>query len=701
MSRAAGSWQVAVSAGLLAVLWYGFRLHERCLLQGLDGNAWRIGFEVQREFRTPFSQLVSDPLQGMFDAYFPAFPEYLAPYLLWRIAGIHDLGKALVYFTYAAIAMGATYALGRTVGLGRWPALLAGLLLPAAVMPLFSAPILYPIMALNPHLLYAVALSTLIVACFWTMKGRSTPGSLMLALAAVGLTLLVSLGTVSLTALLAPAIAVYGGASLLDEVAWPGRVRKLLLAATLVLVPLALGVLHYLYALTRYTAFSQFHEEFVQHRTSLVFASVVWNSAAWGVALVVGGLLGAALALRTGPARLRLFAKTHLVATVVFQATAWAVVKWGHGYHGPSPLYFEIATWPFSLFFVAYLLNAPLEALVRTPGRRRAVGVLPVLAIGLTVAAGSRAGDRSCSQQHSFEPREPNAIVGRLIEEVRLTPGVPFRGFVATFVGDRPGVASTWLTHHAADAVLWNKIGNDLRTVGLWQFRIPALIQYNTYITPVYYRFVSSLLARPMDRQMRSALVFSLPRESILKTLGVRFLITDRDLGFGRVVAELSISGEETVRLIELPDTNLADFSPTRTIFARTAQEALEALARRGFDGRAEVVLDEPLDGALVPAIRSRMYVVKDGLKVSAESAGRSLIVLPVQYSRCWELESSAPGARLLRVNLMQMGILFDGKLEAELRLRFGPFWASACRFEDIRDADRLRLREAKGPALQ
>lgn len=691
---------LAAAVVLLAILWHGFSLHETCLLQGLDGNAWRIGFEVQRDFRTAFTQFASDPLQGMFDAYFPAYSEYLAPYALARVAGI-AAAKSFVYSSYAAIAMGATFALARSVGIDRWTALLAGFLVPAATMPLFATPILYPIMALNPHLQHAIAVSTLVVACFWAMGRKPGHLVLILALCAIALTLLVSLATISLTALLAPAIAIYAGASLLDEPSWRARAPKILAAAALLIVPLALGVVPYVYVLTRYTAFAYFSAEFFQDRSTLVFASVLWNSGRWGVALVLGGLAGATLALLRGPRRLKLFAGTHVAATVAFQATAWAVVKWADDYFGPSPLYFEIATWPFSLLFVAYLLTAPLAMLVRSPLIARAAPALPLVAIGAAVMLFIRSGGVTCSQQVSFEPGPPNPVVRHLVEAARLEPGGPFRGFVGTFVGDVPGKPSTWLTHHAADGQAWRTTGNDMRTVGLWEFRIPTLLQYSSYITPTYYRVVSSLLARPMDRQMRSALVFSLPREAILQMLGVRFLITDHDPGFGRVVADVPVEGRPDARLIELSDPNLGGYSPTRTILAGSAQAALDALARSGFDGRTEIVLDETLDTALVPATRSRLDVLQDGLRISAESPGRSLLLLPVQYSRCWEIGARAPGVRLLRANLVQMAVMFEGKLEAELRLRFGPIWASSCRFEDMREVDRLKLREARGPTLQ
>ena len=682
---------IVVAAVLLLLLWHGFHAREACLLQGLDGNVWRINLDVQAEFRTPFSSFVSDPLQGMFDAYFPAFREYLAPYFLALTVGLTAISKSFLYFAYSALAMAAVFALARVLGIGAWSALLAGFLVPVTTMPLFSAPVLFPIMGLNPHIEQVLALSMLTIACFWALAGKSRYVAAILIAAAVACPVLVALGTVSLTALMVPAIAIYGGASLLEEKSWRARLPKLVGVAALILVPLSLGIVHYVYALTKYTAYAFFSDEFLQSRTSLYYASVAWQAGPWGAIVVVGGLLGAGLAIYLGPRRLRLFAVTHVAATTLYQALALAVVHWGHAYQGPSPVYFEIFFWPIGLLFLAYVACAPVAALFNWFGARPLGEALPLIAIGLMVFNTIRAHDNRCVISDSFEPHDDNAIMRRLNDSVRLAPGSAFRGYVATFAGDTPGTPSTWFTHHAADGQAWRSIGNDMRTAGLWQYRIPTLLQYNSFITPLYYRFASNLLGRTGDQQARSVLVLTNPREPILKLLGVSFLIADHDPGFGRVVAEVPVNGLKPLRLVQVADPNIGNYSPTHAIVAESAADMLNALAREGFDGRRDIVIDQPFDQPLVAVSRSELTVIKDGLAILADTSGRSVIVLPVQYSRCWELSPSS-GARLLRANLAQLAIRFEGHLEGTLHLRFGPFWNSACRIDDLRDADRLGL---------
>jgi hypothetical protein len=96
--------------------------------------------------------------------------------------------------------------------------------------------------------------------------------------------------------------------------------------------------------------------------------------------------------------------------------------------------------------------------------------------------------------------------------------------------------------------------------------------------------------------------------------------------------------------------------------------------------------------GALVPPGRSALTVERGGYRIEADSPGTSLLVLPVEYSHC--LRAGNP-PRLMRANLAMAAILFSGRVEGTLMFRYGPL-SSRCRIEDWRDANTLRLGEAR-----
>ena len=81
---------------------------------------------------------------------------------------------------------------------------------------------------------------------------------------------------------------------------------------------------------------------------------------------------------------------------------------------------------------------------------------------------------------------------------------------------------------------------------------------------------------------------------------------------------------------------------PTLATFRRPKYTRLVASARGlrlctrlASMGGGRVVTEQPLAGPFVPAVDAQLVYEKDGFSVSASSAGRSILVLPVQYSRC------------------------------------------------------------------
>src|SRR5262249_5312229 len=191
-----------------------------------------------------------------------------------------------------------------------------------------------------------------------------------------------------------------------------------------------------------------------------------------------------------------------------------------------------------------------------------------------------------------------------------------------------------------------------------------SLAQYSALITPPYYLLLTDFLSRPSDKEVRNVLVLTQPNERMLKLWGVRYLITDFDPGFGRRTVEMDVPEKLLLHLIELDATNLGDYSPTEMLRVRDFREGLRLMHEPGFDGRRTVVTDEEIEAPLEPAAEVSLIYQKFGFSVRASSTGRSLLVLPVQYSRCWTA-SGQGRPKLVRANLMQLGIIFQGTLDA------------------------------------
>jgi hypothetical protein len=115
-------------------------------------------------------------------------------------------------------------------------------------------------------------------------------------------------------------------------------------------------------------------------------------------------------------------------------------------------------------------------------------------------------------------------------------------------------------------------------------------------------------------------------------------------------------------------------------------------------ESAADSTVYEPLQTSLVAGTASRLRVFRDHLVVEAESPGTSLLVLPVEFSHCFDVRvSDFNQARFLRANINQGALLFSGRLRAELQYRYQP-WHFGCRLRDIDDARRLKLSEVGWP---
>jgi len=214
-------------------------------------------------------------------------------------------------------------------------------------------------------------------------------------------------------------------------------------------------------------------------------------------------------------------------------------------------------------------------------------------------------------------------------------------------------------------------------------------------MTAPYYLLLTEFLSRPSDGQFRSAVTLTHPDEKMMPLWGVRFLISDTEIGWAKEVAEQRVSDGPSIRLYEIPDANTGGYSPTRVQRMADFAGGLMALHAPDFDGRNTVVTEAELSEPLVPARGSWIVYQKDGLQLHAESTGTSILVLPVQYSHCWRAEGDG-APELFRADLMQLGVRFKGELNARLIFRYGPIRAGACRLDDVNDMVRLRISEAR-----
>jgi len=731
------SWRLTalLLAIIFAVLYASYYLNRSCLMVGLDGISYATYLEYQSVDREPFTQTGVDASEGNFDAYYPLFHEYLFPGALALPFSVSMPSKNAIYFIYAVACLFAFYVSARAVDVNWATALLAGLIadvigLPGLVHHISQS---YANFSLNPFWIQNLVLSMLTVASFWAIRvGHWPPKPRALAISVVPtLCLLMAIiSTGPQVFFMVPALALYSSASLMDADRWQENTMRVVSATLMLAASAALGIFGYYYGLVGYTAYNFFSAEFERNLFDLSFASTFWYSDIGCLAIILG-IVGAAWTAYASTGRLRLFAITHLAVTAIFLPVGYTVVNFAKNYHGSMPIYFEQCVWPYVVLFSAIAILTSVKQLARTvswvnwrikmprelwlvarggrlfaqwPATERIE--LVVLAAALFLVAAYNAAEATVRSPMQcpvagFSPIKATAITDYLQQRVALTPGASFNGLVATIDGLKGKSSVNWSDLTIFDYLLWRDTGNDHRSAGLWRYRIPTLFQYYTFITPPYYLLLTEFLARPTDRQTRSVLVLSRANKTMMRLWGVRYVITDTDLGIGDQLVELPTDQNapfklDPLRLVELSDVNLGSFSPTEVRRVDDFRAGLALMHEAAFDGARSVIVDVGLEGPFTAATNAQLVYTSDGFHLRADSTSRSLLVLPVQYSHCWTV-NGAGDPTLFRANMMQIGVSFTGNLDARLVFRYGPILASQCRLEDLHDMYQLRITEARG----
>jgi hypothetical protein len=713
-------------------------------------------FDMLARFSSPFSNANANPLQALFDI----FPSGLRLDTIPNIIGRALLGPGMnidfFYVCCGILLACAVAAMARAAGMRWGVAVLAGILLPLLVLPTFGMfPLVEHFYVLWPVTYYSTAGTVLVTALFWRIDGRSWRRSGALTAVIVLVLLHLSMIQILFMTIQAPAMVAMGIGALAASKSQRELLAKIVCAVVIVVALAAAGIFHYLYAMGISTASHVFYQELIDF---MMFSGPRWNvirddlltvirnpftydfkgSANIDGVLVPLSQLGAIYLAVLGRTReARIFGWTVLVWVI----TTAAVIAFLHNlyywtgliYQGPDPRHFVPILWPYYAICLASLIFALAEAVTALLSRARPAtrGIsryVPHALVILVIAAPTTfiAADRILGAVapnytlatpvfqnylpffHSFRR---NPIVNYLEPEIGVAIDRDFRGTVVAMPTDHDKDTKPYNAWRREATFAWMRayLAYDF-AFNLRHYNVPTLDQMTHNVTPQLYLTVRELLSRPgIDVYDKHYALVTRLNEPIMALLGLRYIIADYELPFGAQRLAMPIPEEardvlaanrlykSPLRVYELPHPNVGNYSPTKVLLAKTAKATIAAMAAPDFDGRRTLVTDDASIGDdLVPATRAAMTVRMGGVALRASSTGQSVLVLPVQYSHCWQIVSGGD-ATLFRANLMQLGVRFSGELRLELRQFFGPFWQSACRVADAADAERLRFVDAVG----
>src|SRR5262249_30885552 len=263
---------------------------------------------------------------------------------------------------------------------------------------------------------------------------------------------------------------------------------------------------------------------------------------------------------------------------------------------------------------------------------------------------------------------------------------------------------------------------NYLVLAALWRNLVPTMNMYSTFYMPRFYYFISHLplpegaVAQsspekiPVGRAWWTYAHLDASSNKTLQALGVRYVLHARPEGeeapsppddavLRRQLGPATVGGLKVAYTVyEYNDPNEGNYSPTNVVIARDAPSILQHLWRTSFDPRQSIILPERVEESLVQAISGKMFFERGAIRVQAKSRGQSLLLLPVQYSRCL-IPSEPAKAKLLPANLVETAVLFPGSIDLRIHLEYGLF-RPGCRKQDIADLAELGIFDDNNAAL-
>jgi hypothetical protein len=711
-----------------------FRHNASYLFFGLDGRLIVSLISRDSLFVPPMAGFTNDFMQGLGNVWFPInwqlFPEY---FFSVSVAG-EFTNFALAYAIGASELFAGTFLLGRIIGVSRLTSIIAAWILPLMAFQFVGWPLIPNLFRFSPDCATTAVIITVTAALMLLVGVSSLRKAIILgALSFLGIAYIV-IATPTSFILAAPQFAMFGSVSLIAAARRGQLNSRLGILVAIVSLCFMVGFAFFIYGLTAYTAAKVFPNLSIRPSDLSEVSLLLWNPIAPQFvtperSFILLGLLGGISTVLRGSGRLRL-AATAFVSTALIYLAVGIV----HAYHpfwpGPAILYFENFLFPYHSIFAALIcVNAVRMATSSARGWRRRISVRTSRVLGGTFGAviaivpwfyiheRQRAFEPTVPIYYTPHPQPTSPITAILKREIALKPGASFRGREATLTG-RIFPPSTKVNQAelagVVDFLAMFATGNSHTAAGLWQDSIPTLLEYNQLMTPAYFVFCRFFFTEPADQQWRNLVAMRRIDPRLLAAVGVRFVVTDAPLeGNARLRETLDVPVQEemlarmgvrhsikhfTLYLYELLQANLGNYSPTEVLVVRSASQMLEVLARPSTDLDSVVITAEDIEERLVPARLSYFVVNKGYFTVKATSPGWSVLLLPLEYSRCLHVRAKNPDAeniRLFRANFLLTGVLFKEHLDAEITYHTGPFSNSRCRLGDAHDMEEIKIGSA------
>lgn len=680
----------------LIIFYILFTKNNYFLFFGLDGS-YMLSISKQQFASLPLQfGLDNNLLQGIGNIWFPLNTKLLPGFISLQLFPA-NIAIPSAYTIFAFELFVATLIAGNTCRLSWSTSVLAAWILPFIAFPVFGFPILYEIMMLVPNQATLILCTVIAISSFSKIGLGTTKKSIfMWTIFFFSIIYIISSQPASII-ISASIITIFSFFSLLYSKNRRELNIKIFSIASYLLI-FSLGPIQYVLGIFTYTAPYFFPSEFLNDRASPLFSSILFHGKVNSYFFIFSAL-GVVISLfdkkRNNPTTIAMV--TCMTLILVFGFLSISFVDW----RGPSPLYFEFMLWPFYALFLVKMIGSVLRLALyakkkllinSTEYSTRNIQCLALFIFfpWLSLLIETPHSDIVTAKY----PPESTNITQYLQKEISLLPGNPFRGRVATFTGitdilDR----KTWIDLNTLDQKLIRSSGNDHRMVGLWYYNIPTLLEYSPLISPAFHSFGKRFLTLPQDGQIRNIIAMRNIQIKFLQSIGVRFIVTDVQRNDLVLRIKMSMKNHGFHYLYEIPTPNLGQYSPRHAVISTSLNETLDILNQDNFDFVNDFVTSENIQNIFVTASDVNLHYGDGFIDIKASSNGTSILALPIEFSHCLSIENnnfSKVENRIIRINLLQTGLIFEKFLDTRIRYFTGPFNNPGCRIADSNEFKRL-----------
>jgi hypothetical protein len=694
----------AYLVGVLALGIYALYVRRDALFWHLDGYSVRQSIEQQFRWLESSMALGLDPLRGPGTLFFPVNFRLLPVISIQQIAFAGQISRVLTYTGYAIEIMLVMCLLARHCGLSVRVGILAGLIIVLLTMPIVwteQSTLMFPLFLLAPFLFDALAFGAAFFVAYGHVGRGSVTRSVGLSVLCFGITFWAMASMPMPFPMLGPFLGAVVFAYLLTA-RGAERLAKCSAAVAIVAALYLSGAIEFAYGTVATGALGAFGSEIDNYQFGPWWSSMVHQYDRFPAGAVMASI-GTLVALAHIRPSIRRTANTGcrvaalLTGTLgVFFLVAWSLIEQveflSRHLRYVRLFYFEIVLLPFYALFAAVGLGRGLQLLTRrlSKGQLVADTVVALIIVGAVLPRLRSA--RATNPWPQLAGATPITVL--LKDEIGVDPGSTFRGRVATIFSADSSTPAHWDGIVAHDAARYSVQQNDHRFVGLWAFQIPTLQEYSQMLTPGTYFWITRAMSTARDKQdMRNHAIITRLDIPLMKLFGVRYVIDPQPIEDPELALRATSAGGDL--LYELAHVNLGQYYARHVVRATSFAEMLHGM------GSTASLLDTTWVYESVPstlaAARVEIRFVPSGIRVTGESDGTALTLLPFTFSRCLALNVSSgdQGSRMVRANLNMLGLLFTDSLDATLTLATGPFTRPGCLLEEARELQRLGLDEA------